>query len=167
MPVKSNLHDKLDRQLIENIQEDEGSVGAGGIAGEIAFRYKDPMSGPVRDDFLPPQEIQRLLIIHKDTHKDRVDKQKIKRQEREAQKAGKYVSSLEKTYTQGGGSGPSSSYKSHPISQKVQFSGMRDSEVVGIANLNDAETNAELKDKLENRFENKYRNTPKLRYPGG
>lgn len=174
MPKTKHARDINKRQPLDKIgkndETEDGESGRGGITGEVEFRYRDPMAGPVRDDFLSPKEIQHLLVVHKDIHKDRVEKQKIKRQARAAEDA-RPTSSLEKKYAQGGqGLGQSSAYKTHPISQKVQFSGMRDAEVVGVANLNTADTNSELKEKLENRNENKLRNTPKFnpkpRYPG-
>ncbi len=153
-------------------EEDEGK-GSGGKSGEIEFKYKDAFSGPTRDDLLPPNEMKRLMVVHKDTHKLRVDKQKQVREERLALKEGKYVPNNEKSYQKGlgssGGRG-SSPYKKHPISDKAYFSGM-DKQVVGVPTLNESNTNSDLKDALENRFENKYQNTPKFnpkpRYPGG
>ena len=61
----------------------------------------------------------------------------------------------------GGGSGNTSRFKKHPISDKAQFSGI-DKQVVGVPSLNEADTNAEMKEQLDNRLENKYRNVPRF-----
>ncbi len=170
MPDKFDKKNILEKKQISSTEEDD--EGSGGKSGEIEFRYKDIFSGPNRDDLLPPQEIKRLLVVHKETHKMRVDKQRQAREERAALKEGKYVPSLESKYQQGMSSGPggSSKFKKHPISDRAQFSGI-DKQVVGIPSLNEAKTNEELRDALENRLENKYLNQPKFnpkpRYPGG
>jgi hypothetical protein len=161
-----------EKPFIENNQEDEsGDSGGeqGGQSGAIEFRIQD-LVGPARDDLLSPSEIKRLLVVHKDLHKSRVDKQKALRDERAAIKEGRYVSTMETKYGKGYGMGGGvSKYKTHPISHKAQFSGI-DKQVIGIPTLNEADTNPEAKDALENRYENKHRNTPKFnprpRYPG-
>ncbi len=147
--------------------EGEGGRDSGGKTGEIAKRYKDILSTPKRDDLLPPSEIKRLLSVHYETHKDRVTKQKITREQRAALKEGRYVAPQSRA---GLGSGRHSPYKRHPISDKAQFSGI-DKQVVGVPTLNEADTNNDLKDALENRLENKLQNrlqnrptsTPKFR----
>lgn len=160
------------RHLIENNKNNEedgdGEGSLGGSSGKIEFRYKDSLSGETRDDLLSPTEVKRLLSVHKEIHKGRVEKQKSKREERAALKERKLTSSQMGNYQQGRGA---SAYKQHPISNHVQFSGMTDNEVIGLPAQNEADTNPELKEALENRNENKLRNMPKFnprpRYPGG
>lgn len=145
--------------------EEEGDEGQSGVGGKIEFRYKDAASLGPRDDMLPPHEIQRLLVVHRELHKERVDKQKSTRKERSALKEGKvYVRSAAQ---QALGVRSSSNYKKHPISNKAQFSG-RDSQVTNIPTDFDAETNLEMRNKLENRFT--HTNIPKFNpkpRPGG
>ncbi|MDR3477352.1 MAG: hypothetical protein P4M14_04905 [Gammaproteobacteria bacterium] len=144
-----------------------GGTGTGGSTGEIAFRYKDPLSGPTRDDLLPAAEIKRLLSVHKEIHKGRVEKQKMARDERAAKKDGRYIPPTVLQQIRkglgGGGAGGSSKYKKHPISDKAQFSGI-DKQVVGIAAINEAHTNEDVKDALDNKLENRLQNraTPKF-----
>jgi hypothetical protein len=163
----SYLYDFNGKRIVDE-EEDEGSQGSGGQTGEIEFRYKDAMSVANRDDLLPASEIKRLLIVHKDIHKERVDKQKATREQRNALKQGKYVVPSVARQLAGRG-GRVSPYKKHPISDRAQFSGV-DKQVVGIPTENAANTNSELKDKLENRLQNRLQNTPKfnprLRPPG-
>ena len=156
----SYLYDFNGKKISEE-EDDEGSQGSGGQTGEIEFRYKDAMSVANRDDLLPASEIKRLLIVHKDIHKERVDKQKATRAERNALKEGKYVAPSIAQQLSGRGAGRSSPYKKHPISDKAQFSGV-DKQVVGIPTLNEAKTNEELKDKLENKLQNRLQNAPKF-----
>lgn len=143
-----------------------GGTGTGGSTGEVQFRYKDPLSGPTRDDLLPSAEIKRLAQIHKETHKGRVEKQKLALEDRAAKKEGRYVPPTVEQQIKnvlGGGGGRSSQYKSHPISQKAQFSGI-DKQVIGIAAINQANTNEEARDALQNQLENQlqHRATPKF-----
>ena len=161
---------KLRNQDIPD-EEEGGSGGesSGGSTGEIHFRYKDAMSVEPRDDLLPPSEIKRLLAVHKELHKDRVDKQKITRKERKALKEGRVTRVAEQGFRVGrgfgGGAGRYSPYKQHRIAQKAQFSGM-DKQVIGLPSENRAETNEEQRDALENRLENRnelrFQNTPKF-----
>jgi hypothetical protein len=153
--------------LYDASQDDEGGTGesgTGGKTGAIEFRLQDGSAGLRRDDLLAPNELKRLLQVHDELHKGRVNKQKITREERAAQKDGRYVTSMESKYRQGlggGGGGTASRFKKHPISNMAQFSGI-DKQVVGVPTLNEAETNSDLKNDLENRLENKYRNTPRF-----
>lgn len=129
----------------------EGESGSGGVEGKVQFRYKDAASLGPRDDMLPPHEIQRLIVIHRDLHKERVDKQKSTRKERQALKEGKiYQKNATQQALQMGQSG-AGRYKQHPISNKAQFSGM-DRQMTITPNDFDAETNLEMREKLENRF---------------
>ncbi len=137
----------------------EGEEGKGGVAGEIRFRYRDAASLEPREDMLPESEIRRLLIVHRDLHKDRVDKQKNLRKERAALKEGKLNIQNMNRQAMGMGGGGMSKYKRHPISNKAQFSGI-DRQTIGIPTEFDAETNMEMRDKLENRLQ--LRNAPKF-----
>lgn len=146
--------------LDENEDEKGGetggsSTGSGGKTGEIVFRFRDAMSLPPRDDMLPPSEIRRLLIVHKDLHKERVTKQKNTRQDRAAIKEGRTIG-----YRHGQGQGYNqTNYKKHPISNKAQFSGI-DKQTQVLPTQFEAETNNEMRDKLENRFT--HRNMPRF-----
>jgi hypothetical protein len=156
----------------EEETDDQGdTVSTGGQTGKIAFRYQDAMAVPKRDDLLSPGEIKRLLIVHKDVHKLRVDKQKATRAERAALKEGKRLAqTAAQQLGRGGSGGGTSKRREHPISKKAQFSGI-DTQIVGIPSQNEANTNSELKDKLENQLQNQNRHTPKFnprpRPPGG
>jgi hypothetical protein len=160
----SYLYDFKQKKLSDsNDEEDTGGIG--GQTGEVEFRYKDAMSVKNRDDLLPDSEIRRLLVVHKEIHKARVDKQKATRNERYSQKEGKYVVPTVAQQLGQGGSGGVSPYKKHPISDKAQWSGI-DKQVIGIPTLNEADTNPEMKDRLENKLQNKLQNrlqnTPKF-----
>jgi hypothetical protein len=140
--------------------DDEGS---GGKTGAIEFRWDDGSAAMRRDDLLSPNEMDRLLAVHDSMHKGRVEKQKFTREQRAAMKEGRYVQQADSRYRQGlgGGGGGESRFKKHPISNMAQFSGI-DKQVVGVPTLNEADTNAEMKDKLENRLQNKLRNQPRF-----
>jgi hypothetical protein len=161
-----SLYDaSLDSKRNETVDDDSdtGSSG-GGKTGAIEFRFQDGMAGLRRDDLLAPNEMNRLMLVHENMHKARVEKQRITRQDRAAKKEGRFVAQPESRNRHGlggGGGGGSSKFKKHPISNMAQFSGI-DKQVVGVPSLNEAETNAEMKDTLENRLENKYRNTPRF-----
>src|SRR4051812_27026629 len=86
----SYLYDSNEKNFLDD-EEDTQRGGTGGQTGEVEFRYKDAMAVAKRDDVLPESEIKRLLIVHKDIHKERVDKQKATREARNAVKDGKYV----------------------------------------------------------------------------
>lgn len=154
----------------EGGEEGEGKAGAGGAAGEIIFRYKDPYSASPRDDQLPSDEIKRLLIVHRDQHKGNVDKQKQTRKERAAIKEGKIPYNKQ---NQGRGFGPGgvSNFKTHPIALRAQFSGI-DKQVSNLPTNNEAITNDQLKNELDNRLElqlgltHRPSSAPKPRPPG-
>src|SRR3990167_4745827 len=141
-----------------NDKEKEGSDGESGecgkSSGDIQFRYQDILSDGQRDDVLPKTEIKRLLVVHQDLHKERVDKQKLTRKERKAMKEGRvslasnYHYGMKQAAVRGG---RASSYKSHPLTEKAQFSGI-DRQVNFLPTENQGETNLEIKDKLENRY---------------
>jgi hypothetical protein len=168
----SYLYDSNDKKILD-VDSDEEGGGFGGQTGEIEFHYKDAMSVANRDDLLPPNEIKRLLIVHKEMHKGVVEKQRDTRKARESIKSGKYVAPTVAQQLSGGGSGGTSPFKKHHISDMAQFSGT-DKQVVGIPTENAANTNDDLKEKLENNLELKNqlqnKNTPKfnprLRPPG-
>lgn len=145
--------------------EDEGTGTAGGSGDIIHFRYKDILSAEPRDDLLPPGEIKRILVVHDELHKTRVDKQKQMRKERELLKSGRAVTPEMKYQIQMGrglsGGGSATAYKTHPITQKPQFSGM-DRQVSALPTENKAETNQELKEALENRHQLRFQNAPKF-----
>ena len=133
--------------------EEEGDTGEGGQEGSIAF--SDFISGgdDGRDDQLSPGEEKRLLIVHKETHEDRVKKQKSLREERKALKEGKIPLA---TFRQGLGAGMQSQYKVNPIlANKAQFSGI-DKQIIAIPSENIAETNQENRAELENQYRLRY-----------
>ena len=166
------LFDFINKITPEEDEDGEAGGSAGGQTGKIEFRYQDAISAPKRDDLLPPSEIRRLLIVHKDVHKERVNKQKATREERAARKEGKYIVPTVAQQLGRGGGGGSSPYKKHPISNSAQFSGI-DLEVTSLPSENKADTNPELKDKLENKLKlgNKLQARPQFnprpRPPGG
>lgn len=144
---------------------DQGEGGLGGAGGKIRYRYKDAASLEPRDDMLSPNELQRLLNVHKDLHKGRVDKQKVTRKEREATKQGNLKQAAiirqQAGYAQRGGS--HSRFKQHPVSNMAQFSGI-DKQLSSMPTINEADTNLEARDQLDNRLENnlQLRNAPKF-----
>lgn len=152
--------------------ESGGTAGTGGgSSGEIHFRYQDILSTGLRDDLLTGRELKRVLAVHNDIHKARVDNQKQIRKERKILKEGRtnLASSKETMIAQrarGNSMGRTSPYKKHPISEKAQFSGI-DKQVSALPSENMAETNKEQQNELQNRNElqlrhsNKY--TPKPR----
>jgi len=151
---------KIDQD--EEGKQDSGSGDLGEIGGEIRFRYKDAMSIAPRDDVLPSSEIKRLLAVHKELHKERVDKQKVTRKERKTLKEGRTHFAAGDGLRSGYGSGQHSTYKQHPITNKAQFSGM-DRQVISLPNENRAETNEEKRNDLENRLEHRLENRNELR----
>lgn len=159
------------KPIINQLPADEeggGEVGGfGGSSGEIEFRFKDPLSGPTRDDLLSPSEIKRLEIVHKEAHKELVSKQKTTRQQREAVKKGEYIapkSVAEQLRQRGsGGSQNTSNLKEHPIAQKAQFSG--DKQEVAVPSLNNSNTNEDARKANENTYQHQHRFTPKSSPP--
>ncbi len=146
-----------------NQQEDESGTN-GGSTGEIRFHYQDPLSTPVRDDLLSPEERKRLLAAHKELHQGRVDKQRTTLKDRKLLKEKGQAAVIQARLGRGGGHGIGSSpYKPHPISQKPQFSGI-DKQVTAIPTENMAETNEEQRNELENRYQHKlgYQHTKKF-----
>jgi hypothetical protein len=148
--------------------EDEKESGEGGStgigSGEIHFRYKDILSTGPRDDVLPQDEIKRLLIVHQDSHKDRVEKQKLMYKERQALKEGRtsvrmsVYDDRKMGYNFSGAS--ASPHKEHPIlTRKAQFSGI-DRQVTSLPTENQADTNLDAKEKLENQY--RLRHAPKF-----
>jgi len=138
-------------------REEDSGEGRGGQSGKIVFKFKDAASLPPRDDVLPENEIKRLLIVHRALHKDYVDKQKLTRKERAALKEGKKNLETINRQALGQGGSSQSKFKKHPLSNRVQFSGM-DKQTIGIPSEYDAETNPEMRDKLEQRLENRLQN---------
>ena len=134
-----------------NTQENgESDSGASGASGRVAFRNFLDGAAEVRDDLLPPEEIRRLLSVHKDVHAIEVKKQKALQDQRKAMKEGKI--SLQ-SYRQGmQGAGMHSQYKVNPIlANKAQFSGI-DRQVNALPTENMAETNEAQRNELENEY---------------
>lgn len=146
-----NLNENYDK----NHQDEDDDKG--GSASGIEFHYRDASSTAQRDDMFSPEELKRLLAVHKDVHKARVDKQKVTRKERKEMKEGPVNLTERKAYTAGMGYGGEafSKYKTHPVAAK--FSGIRDQKISAIPSENIAETNQEQKQELENKNENKLR----------
>ena len=138
---------------------EDDNQGEGGVDGKVHFRYKDAASLDPRDDQLPPHELRRLLVIHSELHKARVDKQKATRNERKALKENRAHAnpSYQQGGLQGGFQGGSNQYKKHPLTDRAQFSGI-DSQVNTLPTELVSENNLELQMKLEKRFE--HRNVP-------
>lgn len=148
---------KINENYDKNQEDGEDEKGGGSSSSGIEFRYHDVASTEQRDDILSPEELKRLLAVHKDIHKSRVDKQKISRKERKEAKEGPANLTTRKAYQEGKGYGAGyySKYKTHPIA--VKFSGIRDQKISAIPSENTAETNQEQKQELENKNENKLR----------
>jgi hypothetical protein len=146
---------KINENYDTNHEDEDDEKG--GSSGGIASHYQDVSSTMQRDDVLSPKELKRLLAVHKDVHKARVDKQKITRKERNEAKEGPVNLTARKAYTEGTGYGAGyySKYKTHPIAAK--FSGIRDQKISAVPSENTAETNQEQKQELENKNENKLR----------
>ncbi len=162
--------------MIKKIDEDkkdfpeeegkDGKSGTGGKSGAIEFQYRDILSGDARDDQLPDSDIRHLLTVHEDIHLDRVNNQKHKRKERDDIKNGRVKAhqndSLGLRIGGGaGGGGSASPYKSHPLSNHVQFSGATDRKVTGVPSDNLSETNDKNKNDLLNELD--LRNRHKLK----
>lgn len=155
----NNDDKKADRR---DNEDEEG--GEGGQTDQIHFRFQDAASLPPRDDALPPSEIKRLLIVHKDKHKEAVNKQKHTRKERVAIKEGKRHLIAGMRQALGIRQGGISRFKKHPISDRAQFSGI-DRQVNAIPSEYDADTNPEMQEKLENRLTNRLTQTPQYSPP--
>lgn len=163
-----HLFANLDPVALGEQEDDEG--GKGGKTGEIEFRDKGAFLGQRRDDLLPPEELRRLLMVHKEVHKGRVEKQKHTREQRAAQKEGRYVPPRQQQTRGLGGGGSAAKHSNHPLlSAKPQFDGI-DKQLVGVPNKNEADTNPEAREALEERLENKLRNAPRFnprpQFPG-
>lgn len=164
------INEENENEKDKDDQEGQGGQtgeGKGGVAGKIHFRYKDAASLEPRDDMLPPSEIKRLLVVHRELHKSRVEKQKHTRKEREVLKSGR-LNQAASYQLPGSGNTGGSQYKKHPISNKAQFSGI-DKQINNVPTELDAETNLEMREKLENRFVHRQvpKFNPKPRPPGG
>lgn len=167
MAIKDEDAKKRLAELAEKGQLGEDEGGISGRTGEIKFHYRDILSTEPRDDVLTETETHRLLLVHEDIHKERVDKQKATRKERDDIKNGRVNTKnhdglgLRKGGGEGGGGSP---YKKHPVSNHAQFSGATDRKVTGVPSDNLAETNDDIKqdllDKLELRLQHK--NAPKF-----
>lgn len=164
---QSNLTSQKQGRVIDQ-DEDEGSSGKG--SGTV-YHYIDPSSQIQRDDFLKPEELQRLIAVHQGIHKERVNKQKITRKEREMIKEGSrnlISAAYDNSRGFGMGANANSQFLPHPYAYK--FSGIRDMEVsifpsenIPDTNKNEYQNRLDLQNKneLRNRNELRYRNTPK------
>lgn len=137
--------------------EGEGESGQGGKAtGSIQFTFKDERLGSQRDD-LSPEEEKRLLAVLKDTHKERVDKQKRTRKERADIKNGRIsLNASHRGMVARGGGGGQSRFKKHPISDK--FAG-RDPQVSPLTDKYTGETNPANQEQLEYQHQLRHRHT--------
>lgn len=123
---------------------EDSDDGKGGKSGEVEFTYHNPLAGTRRDDLLPENEKNRLLKVHQSIHKDRVIKQKQTREQRAAVREGRQA------YFQSGlgSQSLSSSYKTHPISNKAQFAGIdRQNQMIPTENI--ADTNQDARKELQ------------------
>src|SRR5580704_9590922 len=102
---------KINENYDTNHEDDDDDKG--GSSGGIESHYQDVSSTMQRDDVLSPKEQKRLLAVHKDVHKARVDKQKATRKERKEAKEGPVNLTTRKAYTgeMGMGGGSYSKYK--------------------------------------------------------
>lgn len=136
--------------------EEGGSGESGGTGTQIKF-HDFTRAENFRDDLLPPEEMRRLLLVHKDLHTGNVKKQKELQAYREEVRAGKI--SIEQ-YRQGlqGGEGKVK-YKTNPrFLRSQQFSGTSNN-MTPLPSDNNAETNQDKKE-LVYRNELKLQNQP-------
>lgn len=128
-----------------NEESDDGESGGNG--SDLPFIYRDPLSGPQRDDLLPENDKKRLLQEHQVLHAGYVIKQKQAREQRSVIKANPQA------YFQTGliEQGFSTAYKTHPISRKAQFAGI-DKQNNFIPTENLAETNQDKREELQLQF---------------
>lgn len=133
-------------------QDDEGEGGStGGVSGNIGLRYQDGLATALRDDLLSPEQLKRLLAVHKEIHLDRVNNQKTTRQERKALKEGPVNLTSRVRYTGGSNFGHGVSghprFETHPLA--IKFSGMN------IEPNENIKTNQKSQEELQNRYENR------------
>jgi hypothetical protein len=158
-----------------NEEDDEDSAGGessgGGASGDIVFRLPNLLSQQ-RDDLLPQSEINRKIAVVEGLQKRLTEKQKERMKALKTLREGETLSNMYERGAKGefgSGYGSSNQYKEHPVSRTAQFSGA-ENKVVGVPNLNQADTNEENKNKLENEYDYKlqnklqYQNAPKKSY---
>lgn len=140
------------RKETKTTLETDDTTGEGGKSGSIEFRDFLSSNETLRDDLLPPDEVKRLLIIHKEGNEARLKKQKTLQDQRNDMKNGKV--SLQ-DYRQGlKGGGMESGYKPHPAFEKSpQF---QDPQVNMLPTENREQTNDELKNELQHEYQLKY-----------
>ncbi len=110
--------------------------------------------------------------MHEGIHKERVNNQKEKRKERDDIKNGRVKANnydalgLRIGGGAGGGSGSTSPYKNHPLSNHAQFSGATDRKVTGVPSDSLSETNDKNKNEnelnLTHQLTNRLKQAPKF-----
>jgi len=142
----------------------ESGKSGGGVAGKIKFDWEVL---PVTKK-LPPGEVKRILAALKQSHLEKVRKERIKRKDRKALKEGKRTNQYGAANGYGYGGGPAGNNKKHPIlGDSAQFSGMIDHQVTPVPDENTADTNPEQRNENKNELTLGLRlaptNTPKPR----
>lgn len=149
------LEDTETRSGGQDDQEDSGS-GSGGQSGQIEFRDFTASTQHTRDDLLPADEKKRLLSVHKDTHEQRVKKQKDLRELRTELREGKLNQQRYREGLAKAGLGGGSQYKANPVlANAAQFSGI-DKQENPLPTHNEANTNDGDRKELADRFELRY-----------
>jgi len=152
-----------DKDYDPNENHDES--GESGRSGSSGSKVKIHLpSDARREDQLSPNELRRLLRVHEDLHKTRVDRQRRLRAERQERKEGPQNLTTQRRYgiAQGGSSGTVSPYKKHWLSTTAQFSGIdRQTTPVPGDSLQE-NTNEDMRNELQNRLENKLQNQLRL-----
>lgn len=150
---------RLTAHLTDDSEESGGTSSSSGGAGKIEFRDFLANAENLRDDLLPPEEMRRLIIVHREIHLSGVKKLKELQAYREAVKEGKVP--LE-TYRQGLDPDPTRrNFKQNPRLKSPQFT-VIDNKVNPLPNINVAETNQDKRQELVYRNELKNRPVPEF-----
>lgn len=132
-------------------EDDDGRTGDGGQSGDVEFRDFLSSGETLRDDMLPPDEVKRLLSVHKEGNEARVKKGKETNDKRQQLREGK-INAQE--YREGKGHGMESQYKAHPaLADKAQF---HDPQVTLDPNEQVNEANPELQNELRHEYRLKH-----------
>jgi len=145
-----NREDNRLKKQHDQVDDDSGSSESGtsgSRGGQVEFKEFVGRDQFLREDLLPPEERKRLLIVHTQLNESSVKKQKARRDEYNALKAGQTnLQDFRQTRRHEG-------YKPHTIlADKRQFSGS-DKQVNPLGNENISETNNEKKNELQYKYE--------------
>lgn len=150
MPNHNDKHNK-------KRQNDEEDSGSGSQGTRIQFTDFVGSGVPKRDDQLPPDEKRRLLSQHRDSHEISVKKQKDRRDHYKALKEGKASYQISQQYGMTGSSiAMDNGYKSHPLSQTVQFGSGTDNQLNPVPTEFNAQTNENDQHELTHEYQLKH-----------